>query len=120
QSHRVKPPPCAAARRSAPTARPPSLSARQATSSQDRPAATFPHRIRLAPPWESYNHTATTFAPLTFWGRNCLKRRRHCRTICGRKLVRSSSAHERPTSLAAARSGGVEYRGDQCALQLAD
>src|SRR5271155_290945 len=39
---------------------------------------------------------------------------------CGPKLVRSSSGHEHPTSLGAAVSGGVEYRGDQCALQLAE
>ena len=40
--------------------------------------------------------------------------------VCGRKDVRSSSAHEHPTSLGAALAGGVEYRGDQCALQLAN
>src|SRR6266436_2193926 len=31
-----------------------------------------------------------------------------------------SPVHEHPTSLGAALAGGVEYRGDQCALQLAD
>ena len=52
--------------------------------------------------------------------RTPLKRRRFCGGACGLKLVRSSSAHERPTSLGAVLADGVEYRGHQCALQLAD
>src|SRR6266446_5912875 len=41
-------------------------SAQCATGHQDRRAAPGPQRIRLAPHWESYNHTdATDFAPLT-------------------------------------------------------
>ena len=52
--------------------------------------------------------------------RNPLKRGRFCGGASGFKLVRSSSVHERPTSLGAALTGGVEFRGDQCALQLAD
>src|SRR6516162_328565 len=47
-------------------------------------------------------------------------RRRYCGEACGRKVVRFGLAHERPTSLSAAVAGGVECRGDQCALQLAD
>jgi hypothetical protein len=50
-----------------------SPSVRRATGSQDRRAATCPQRIRLVPPWESYNHTddATGFAPLTILAENC-------------------------------------------------
>ena len=39
---------------------------------------------------------------------------------CGPKHVRFSSAHEHPTCLGAALAGAVQYRGHQCALQLAD
>src|SRR5262245_54737905 len=39
---------------------------------------------------------------------------------CEPKHVRSRSAHERPTSLAAALTDAVQYRRHQCALQLED
>jgi hypothetical protein len=39
---------------------------------------------------------------------------------CAPKPVRSSSAHEHPTSLGAALAGAVQYCGHQCALQRSD
>src|SRR5713226_449571 len=49
-----------------PIASPPSSSDRRLKGHRDLREAASPQRIRLAPPWESYNRTATGFAPLTF------------------------------------------------------
>jgi len=43
----------------------PGSSDRQVKGGQGLQAATFPQRIRLVPSWESYIHTAASFAPLT-------------------------------------------------------
>src|SRR5258706_9655145 len=48
-----------------PIASAPSPSDRRLKGHQDLREAASPQRIRLAPPWESYNRTATGFAPLT-------------------------------------------------------
>src|SRR6267143_2154610 len=48
-----------------PIASAPSSSDRRLKGHRDLREAASPQRIRLAPPWESYNRTATGFAPLT-------------------------------------------------------
>src|SRR5258708_6166804 len=76
-----------------PIASAPSSSDRRLKGHRDLREAASPQRIRLATPWESYNRTATGFAPLT--GKECKPLSAHDIWIDGEPHHRGNpSGHE--------------------------